>query len=58
VTAGNGGTALKFNWLAKIEETYPAGRLVRGGLSVGVMRQGAHHDVSQGKEITVTTLER
>ena len=58
VTYGNGGTALKFNRMAKIEEIYPAGRLVRGGLSIGVMRQEAHHDISRRAEITVTTLER
>ena len=58
VTAGNNGTAYKYNRLAKIEEIYPAGRLVRGGLSIGVMRQEAHHDISNGARITVATLER
>jgi hypothetical protein len=33
-----------------MEDIYPAGRLVRGGLIIGVMRQEAHHDISEGKE--------
>jgi allantoicase len=58
VALANQGTAWKINRLAKVEETYPAGLLKRGGLGVGVIRQQSHYETKNGCEIPVSTLER
>jgi allantoicase len=58
VTVANQGTAFKFNRLAKVEETYPAGMLKRGGLGIGLIRGMPHYDTRHGLRIPVKMLER
>jgi allantoicase len=58
VSIANQGTAFKFHRMAKVEETYPAGALKRGGIAIGVARQYGLYDTAKGAEITVATLER
>ena len=57
-TTANQGTAAKFHRMARVEETYPAGLLKRGGLHVSVTRSPSRLDISQGAVFPVTMLER
>lgn len=58
MSIANQGTAFKFHRLAKVQETYPAGALKRGGMHVCVARQGGLYETANGAEITVSKLER
>lgn len=58
-TPANQGTACKYHRLAKVEESYPAGSLVRGGLGIGVASaQPVHMTGYKGLQLDVNVLER
>ncbi|WWD18333.1 allantoicase [Kwoniella shandongensis] len=58
VTIANQGTAFKFHRLGKVEESYPAGTLTKGGLHVGSVKAQSKLDIKDGLKLEVTVLER